>query len=56
MKSEQQNWTKTELQIYILMLCANADSNVTEEELNLIKSKTDRETFEKMSQGIFRRY
>ncbi|MGA9326081.1 MAG: hypothetical protein WBV11_16265 [Salegentibacter sp.] len=49
MKSEQQNWTKTELQIYILMLCANADSNVTEEELNLIKSKTDRETFEKMS-------
>lgn len=50
MKGEQKHWTKTELQIYILMLCANADSNVTEEELALIKSKTDRETFEKMSQ------
>ncbi|MCH4821877.1 hypothetical protein ML462_01725 [Gramella lutea] len=48
MSSEEQNWTKTELQIYILLLCANADSNETEEEINLIKSKTDKATFEKM--------
>lgn len=38
-------WTKTELQIYILLLCANADSVETEEEINLIKSKVDEETF-----------
>lgn len=48
MNNQQQHWTKTELQIYILMLCANADSNVTEQELELIKSKTDKKTFDKM--------
>jgi len=48
MSDQQQHWTKTELQIYILMLCANADSNVTEQELELIKSKTDKKTFDKM--------
>lgn len=48
MSSEEQNWTKTELQIYILLLCANADSNETDEEIKLIRSKTDKETFEKM--------
>ncbi len=48
MNNQQQHWTKTELQIYILMLCANADSKVTQEELELIKSKTDKETFDKM--------
>ncbi|SDS13877.1 hypothetical protein [Gramella sp. MAR_2010_147] len=46
MKNEQKHWTKAELQIYILMLCANADSNVTNEELDLIKAKTDKNTFE----------
>ena len=50
MNSQQQHWTKTELQIYILLLCANADSNETEEEIKLIKSKTDESTFEKMYQ------
>lgn len=50
MKSEQQNWTKAELQIYILLLCANADSKMTEEEIELIKSKTDKATFEKLYQ------
>ena len=50
MSDQQQHWTKTELQIYILMLCANADSKVTEEELSLIKSKTDKETFDKIYQ------
>lgn len=38
-------WTKKELQIYILLLCANADSIETEEEISLIKSKVDEETF-----------
>ncbi len=25
MKNKKPNWTKTELQIYIMLLCANAD-------------------------------
>jgi len=50
MKDEQKQWTKAELQVYILMLCANADSNVTQEELELIKSKTNKNTFNKISQ------
>ena len=41
-------WTKEELQIYILLLCANADSKKSEDEINLIKSKTDSKTFEKI--------
>ncbi|TYA57502.1 hypothetical protein [Formosa maritima] len=48
MNSKNTTWTKKELQIYILLLCANADSEETEEELQLIKSKTDAETFERM--------
>lgn len=48
MKIEQPNWTKSELQTYILLLCANADSTETTEEIELIKSKTGKETFEKM--------
>ncbi|PNQ75291.1 hypothetical protein C1T31_03930 [Hanstruepera neustonica] len=41
-------FSKTELQIYILLLCANADSVETEDEINLIKSKVDEETFNKI--------
>ena len=48
MNSQDQDWTKAELQIYILLLCANADSVETEQEIKLIKSKTDKETFDKM--------
>jgi len=43
-------WTKTELQTYILLTCANADSKETEEEINLIKSKVDEATFNKIYQ------
>ena len=48
MTSKSKNWTKTELQIYILLLCANADREETEEELELIKSKVPIETFDKI--------
>lgn len=48
MNSKEIVWSKKELQIYILLLCANADSEETEEELQLIKSKTDSETFERI--------
>ncbi|MFC4720856.1 hypothetical protein ACFO5O_00875 [Geojedonia litorea] len=41
-------WTKTELQTYILLLCANADSVETSEEIDLIKSKVDKSTFDKI--------
>ncbi|EMQ94554.1 hypothetical protein [Xanthomarina gelatinilytica] len=44
------NWTKAELQTYILLLCANADSEETEEEIHVIKSKTDSNIFEKIYQ------
>lgn len=43
-------WTKKELMIYILLMCANADNNQTEEELKMIKSKTDKNTFDKIYQ------
>ena len=32
MNTNQPNWTKIELEIYILLLCAKADSDITEEE------------------------
>lgn len=46
MNPNNRKFNKTELQIYILLLCANADSSETEEELNLIKSKVDLELFD----------
>ena len=48
MKSNENHWSKTELQIYILLLCANADSIETEEEMELIKSKTNSQTLKKL--------
>lgn len=50
MKSDKDHWSKAELQTYILLLCANADSIETVEEINLIKSKVEIETFEKIYQ------
>ncbi|GGG57138.1 hypothetical protein [Bizionia arctica] len=48
MNSTGTTWTKQELQTYILLLCANADSEETEEELRLIKDKTEPSIFEKI--------
>lgn len=48
MKETLTTWTKEELKIYILCLCANADLDETKEELDIIKSKTDKATFEKI--------
>lgn len=42
------NWTKEEIKIYILLLCARADNVESEEELNLIKSKTNTDTYNKI--------
>lgn len=48
MNSKISKWSKKELQVYILLLCANADNVETEKELRLIRSKADEETFEKI--------
>ncbi|MEM5564052.1 hypothetical protein WNY78_03000 [Psychroserpens sp. AS72] len=45
MKNELKKWSKPELKIYILLLCAKIDQEESEEEIALIKSKTDIETF-----------
>lgn len=54
MQRDKNHWTKTELQIYILLLCANADASETEEELGLIRSMADSDCFEKMYKEICR--
>lgn len=48
METERTNWNKAELHTYILLLCANADGKEVEEELNLIKQKTDLGIFTKI--------
>lgn len=48
MTTKPNNWTKTELKIYMLLLCANADATETEEERKFIKSKVDAQTFERI--------
>ena len=48
MKSKKNPWTKLELKIYILLLCANADSLKSKEEIKLIKSKIDSKTYKKI--------
>jgi hypothetical protein len=48
MDKKKCNWTKTELQVYILLLCANADNDETKKELDMIKSKVPEKTFDKM--------
>ena len=45
MKPEQKQWNKAELKTYILLLCVKVDLVETEEELNLVKSKTSADIF-----------
>lgn len=48
MTNDLTQWTKAELRIYILLLCAKIDQDESEEEIALIKSKTDSDTFNKL--------
>ncbi|TXE18778.1 hypothetical protein ES692_04820 [Psychroserpens burtonensis] len=48
MKNKMANWSKADLKIYILLLCAKIDNEESEEEIALIKSKTDEATFNKL--------
>lgn len=50
MTKETSHWTKTELQVYILLLSANADKDETNDELEMIKSKVELQTFLKIYQ------
>lgn len=49
MATETNKWTKLELQTYILLLCANADNNETDEEIRMIQSKVPKDTFDKIN-------
>lgn len=48
MTTKTNKWTKEEFQTYILLLCANADSEQSEEETHLIRSKVSAETYDKI--------
>ncbi len=48
MKKADKQWSKQELKVYILLLCAKADGIEVPEEIDLIKSKTSPEIFKKI--------
>ncbi len=48
MKSEHTQWSKEELKVYILLCCVTGGQGETNEEIDLIKSKTDPETFDRL--------
>ncbi|MEO6347790.1 MAG: hypothetical protein ABIO60_07755 [Aquaticitalea sp.] len=48
MKDVKTHWSKKELKLYILMFCAKVDQVETAAEIELIKSKTDPETFDRL--------
>ncbi len=50
MKNPNKNWSKKELKVYLLLLCAQTDSVQTQEEIDLIRRKTDSATFESVYQ------
>ena len=50
MKNHSPSWNKSELQIYIMLICANADAVQTQHELELIKARSDASTFDKIYQ------
>ncbi len=52
MKHHSPSWNKAELEIYIMLLCANADAVETDNELKLIRSRSDAKTF----QNIYREF
>lgn len=50
MKNPSKNWSKKELKVYLLLLCAQTDSQQSHEEIDLIRRKTDSDTFDKIYQ------
>lgn len=45
-------WSKEELKVYVLLLCAKSDKVSSKEEIALIQSKTNEKTFDKMNKKI----
>jgi hypothetical protein len=45
MINRSKKWSKHELKIYLLLLCSQVDNQQTQDEINMIKGKTDNETF-----------
>ncbi|MCP9198599.1 hypothetical protein MKO06_01685 [Gramella sp. GC03-9] len=54
MKTQNGQWSKTELQAYILLMCANADNHITPEEIELIRMNVDEMSFEKIYSEFIR--
>ena len=52
METRHRIWNKEELKVYILLLCANADTVQTEDEMQHIRSRVNDEIFEKMQAEI----
>ncbi|MCB0651801.1 MAG: hypothetical protein KDC85_11040 [Saprospiraceae bacterium] len=50
MSDKMPNWSKNEFLGYLFMYCAHADYIETEEEKDLIKSKIDKEVYQKIHQ------
>ncbi len=48
MTKKPTHWSKTELKIYILLLCAKADHHESQDEINVIKAKCDADTFDRL--------
>ncbi|WP_179345512.1 hypothetical protein [Winogradskyella ursingii] len=48
MSKKEKKWNKEELHTYILLLCANADNDESEDELKMIQTKVSAKTFLKM--------
>ena len=48
MTNQTPKWSKADLKIYTLMLCAKIDQIETEEEIAFIKSRTDDATFNRL--------
>jgi tRNA G10 N-methylase Trm11 len=48
MSNENPNWTKKELEIYLLIYCANANFSESKDEKRFIKSKSGSEEYLKM--------
>lgn len=49
---ENEHWSKSELKVYILLLCAKADSVESQEEISYIQSKASEATVTKMQGEI----
>lgn len=54
MYNASEKWSKHTLKIYLLLLCAQADLVLTQEELAFIKHKTNTETFDPIYQEFIK--